>query len=64
VSVSFGRYPTWRYAECTGGNNERPVRTREYLAKDHDGTSIGIGSTLEIARERDVVFESEMDHAV
>jgi hypothetical protein len=64
MPVPFGRHPPRCEPERPGGDDERPIRTRERLAERLDGAAIRVGSVLEAAREGDVVLEREMDHAV
>jgi hypothetical protein len=47
-----------------GGDDERSIRTRKRLAECLDGASIRAGSALKVSRERDVVLEREVNHAV
>ena len=62
--VPFGRHPPRCEPERPGGDDERPVGTRQRLAECLDGAAIRIGGALEVPRERDVVLEREVDHAI
>ena len=64
MPVPFGRHPPRCDPERPGGDDERPVGTRERLAEGLDGAAVRIGSALEVAREGEVVLEREVDHAV
>ncbi len=64
MPVPLGRHPPRCEPERPGGDDERPVRTRERLAEGLDGAAIRVGSALEVPGEGDVVLEREVDHAV
>ncbi len=40
------------------------IGARQRLADALDGAAIGIGRALEVPREREVVLEREVDHAI
>src|SRR6516225_8590267 len=52
-----GSLPSRREPERSGGDDERPARTCEHLAERLDGAAVGVGSTLEIPGEGEVVLE-------
>ena len=48
--VPLGRHPPGREAEQAGGDDERPVGAGERVAERLDGTAVGVGGALEVAR--------------
>jgi len=62
--VPFGGHSPGRQAERPGCDEERSVRTRERLAKGLDRAAISCGSARKIPRERDVVLERKVNHAI
>ena len=64
MPVPFGRHTPRCEPKRPGGDDERAIRTCEHLAECLDGAAVRIGSVLEASRERDVVPEGEVDHAI
>ena len=64
MSVLLGRDTPRRDPEHPGGDQQRPLRARERLAERLDRAAVGVGGALEVSREREVVLEREVDHAV
>ncbi len=64
MPVPFGPHTPGCEPERPGGDDQRPVRTRQHLAECLDGAAIRIGRALEVSRESDVVLEREVDHAI
>jgi hypothetical protein len=64
VSIKFRRHATWRDTECSRGNDERSIRTRQGFTERFNGAAISGGGTEEVAREGEVVLEGEVDHPV
>ena len=64
MPVALARHASRRESERPGGDDERPVGAGERLAERLDRAAVGVGRALEVARERDVVLERQVDHAV
>lgn len=64
MSVVFGRNASRCESECSGDDDERAVGACERVAEGFDGAAIGVGSALEVAGERGLVLEGEVDDAV
>lgn len=64
VTVLFGCDASRCEPENTRGDDERSIRPRECLTERLDGAAIRLGSALEVAGEREVVPEGEVDHSI
>src|ERR1700689_157999 len=64
MAVLLGRYTPRCEPEQPGGDDERSIRTGQRLSECLDSATIRVGSALEVAREREVVLEREVDHAI
>ena len=64
VPVAFGRRLSGCEPEDAGGDDERSVGAHQRLADCLDRGAVGVGRSLEVARERELVLEGEVEHAV
>jgi hypothetical protein len=63
-TVLFSGHAPRGHAQQPGGEDERPIGTRQRVAERLNRAPVRVGGVLEPAGEGDVVLEREMDHTV